>query len=399
MAKEPEENAPTHVEVPRSIRVAADWAWRFLVIAAAVVALLLLVNRLKLVFLSVFVGLLVTALLAPVVRALQRHLQGRFWGRLRGSRGLATSIVLVISVAGLVAVIALLTIEISGSFKDLGSTFSDGLRQIRVFVRDNFNIDDFKLQDYLQRAWQALQDNRNGLLSGALSGATIALEVLSGAAIAFFTTVFFLLDGERIWTWCVSLFPRRSQLGVREAGLRSWVVLTAYVRGTIFIALTDAVFVGLSVAVIGVPLAVPLGVLVFFGAFVPIVGALVSGFVAVVVALAAKGVVAALAVLIAIIVVQQIEGHLLQPLVMGRLVSLHPLAVVLAVTAGSVLAGLVGAVVAVPVAAVVSSVLGYYGRRARAAEEVAGSTEVGGAEVGGAEVGGADVDGAEVEPA
>ena len=386
MAKEPEENAPTHVEVPRSIRVAADWAWRFLVIAAAVVALLLLVNRLKLVFLSVFVGLLVTALLAPIVRALQRHLQGRFWGRLRGSRGLATSIVLVISVAGLVAVIALLTIEISGSFKDLGSTFSDGLRQIRVFVRDNFNIYDFKLQDYLQRAWQALQDNRNGLLSGALSGATIALEVLSGAAIAFFTTVFFLLDGERIWTWCVSLFPRRSQLGVREAGLRSWVVLTAYVRGTIFIAFTDAVFVGLSVAVIGVPLAVPLGVLVFFGAFVPIVGALVSGFVAVVVALAAKGVVAALAVLVAIIVVQQIEGHLLQPLVMGRLVSLHPLAVVLAVTAGSVLAGLVGAVVAVPVAAVVSSVLGYYGRRARAAEEAAGSTEVEGAEVEGAEV-------------
>ena len=376
MAEEPEEHWPTHTEVPRPVRVAADWAWRFLVIAAAVVALLLLVNRLKLVFLSVFVGLLVTALLAPMVRALQRHLQGRFWGRLRGSRGLATSLVLVIAVAGLAAVVAVLAIEISGSFKDLGSTFSDGLRQIRVFVRDNFNIDDFKLQEYLQRAWEALQDNRDGLLSGALSGATIALEVLSGAAIAFFTTVFFLLDGERIWTWCVSIFPRRSQLGVREAGMRSWVVLTAYVRGTIFIASTDALFVGLSVAVIGVPLAVPLGVLVFFGAFVPIVGALVSGFVAVVVALAAKGVVAALAVLIAIIVVQQIEGHLLQPLVMGRLVSLHPLAVVLAVTAGSVLAGLVGAVVAVPVAAVVSSVLGYYTRRAREAEEAAAVTEV-----------------------
>ena len=376
MAEEPAEHGPTHVEVPRPVRVAAEWAWRFLAIAAAVVALLLLVNRLKLVFLSVFVGLLVTALLSPIVRALQRHLQGRVWGRLRGSRGLATSIVLVIAVAGLVAVVALLTIEISGSFKDLGTTFSDGLRQIRAFVRDNFNIDDFKLQEYLQRAWKALQDNRDGLLSGALSGATIALEVLSGAAIAFFTTVFFLLDGERIWTWCVSLFPRRSQLGIREAGTRSWVVLTAYVRGTIFIAFTDAVFVGLSVAVIGVPLAVPLGVLVFFGAFVPIVGALVSGFVAVVVALAAKGVVAALAVLIAIIVVQQIEGHLLQPLVMGRLVSLHPLAVVLAVTAGSVLAGLVGAVVAVPVAAVVSSVLGYYGRRAREAEEAAAVTEV-----------------------
>jgi putative heme transporter len=357
MSEDREEPPPTHVDVPRAVRVAADWSWRLLVIAAAVVAVLLLVNRLKLVFLSVFVGLLVTALLAPMVRVVQ--------GWLRGSRGLATAIVLILAVTGLAGVVALLAIEISGSFKDLGSTFSDGLRQIRIFLRDNFNVDDVKLQDYLQRAWQALQENRDGLLSGALNGATIALEVLSGAAIAFFTTVFFLLDGERIWGWCVSLFPRRSQTDIRAAGVRSWAVLTAYVRGTVFIAFTDGVFVGLSVAVIGVPLAVPLGVLVFFGAFVPIVGALVSGFVAVVVALAAKGVVAALAVLVAIIVVQQIEGHLLQPLVMGRLVSLHPLGVVLAVTAGSVLAGLVGAVVAVPVAAVVSTVLGHYGRRAR----------------------------------
>ena len=310
MSDDREDAAPSHVDVPRPIRVAADWSWRLLVIAAAVVAVLLLVNRLKLVFLSVFVGLLVTALLAPMVRVVQ--------GWLRGSRGLATAVVLVLAVTGLAGVVALLAIEISGSFKDLGTTFSDGLGQIRIFVRDNFNVDDFKLQQYLSRAWEALQDNRNGILSGALNGATIALEVLSGAAIAFFTTVFFLLDGERIWVWCVSLFPRRSQPDIRAAGVRSWAVLTAYVRGTVFIAFTDAVFVGLSVAVIGVPLAVPLGVLVFFGAFVPIVGALVSGFVAVVVALAAKGVVAALAVLVAIIVVQQIEGHLLQPLVMGR---------------------------------------------------------------------------------
>jgi predicted PurR-regulated permease PerM len=350
------------------VRVAAEWSWRLLVIAAAVVSVLLLVNRLKLVFLSVFVGLLIAALLAPVVLALQRRL-----GRVRGARGIATATVLVLAVGALVGVVALLAIEISGSFKDLGTTFGAGLKQIRVFLRDNFNVDDLKLQEYLQKAWDALQDNRNGLLSGALSGATIALEVLSGAAIAFFTTVFFLLDGERIWAWCLSLFPRRSQPDLQTVAMSSWAVLTAYVRGTVFIASTDALLVGLSVAVLGVPLAAPLGVLVFFGAFVPIVGALVSGFVAVVVALAAKGVVAALAVLVAIIVVQQVEGHLLQPLVMGRLVSLHPLGVVLAVTAGSVLAGLVGAVVAVPVAAVVSTVLGHYGRRARAQDPDGGT--------------------------
>ena len=360
MPTQEQERHPSHVDVPRQVRVAADWSWRLLVIGGAVVAIILLVNRLKLVFLSVFIGLLVSALLAPVVRLVQRRL-----GRARGARGLATAIVLVLAVATLAGIVALLAIEISGSFKDLGHTFGAGLTQIRVFLRNNFNIDDIKLQQYLQQAWDALQDNRTGLVSGARSAATIALQVLSGAAIAFFTTVFFLLDGERIWSWCVSLFPRRGQGEIHVVGMKSWAVLTAYVRGTMFIAFTDAVFVGLSVAVIGVPLAVPLGVLVFFGAFVPIVGALVSGFVAVVVALAAKGVVAAIAVLVAIIVVQQVEGHLLQPLVMGRLVSLHPLGVVVAVTAGSVLAGLVGAVVAVPVAAVVTTVLGHYGRRAR----------------------------------
>jgi len=360
MSTQEPEQQPSHVEVPRQVRIAADWSWRLLVIAAAVVALILLVDRLKLVFLSVFIGLLISALLFPVVKVVQRRL-----GRLRGARGVATALVLVLAISTLVGILALLTIEITGSFKDLGHTFGAGLTQIRSFLRTHFNIDDIKLQQYLQSAWDALQDNRTGLVSGARSAAVIAVQVLSGAAIAFFTTVFFLLDGERIWAWVVRLFPRRGQGDVQAAGLKSWVVLTAYVRGTMFIAFTDAVLVGLSIAVIGVPLAVPLAVLVFFGAFVPIVGALISGFVAVVVALAAKGVVAAIAVLVAIIVVQQVEGHLLQPLVMGRLVSLHPLGVVVAVTAGSVLGGLVGAVVAVPVAAVLTTVLGHYGTRAR----------------------------------
>jgi predicted PurR-regulated permease PerM len=352
---------PPHDDVPRPVRVAAEWAWRLLVISGAVVAALLLMNRMKLVFLAVFVGLLVSALLVPGVRLVQRVT--------KASRGLATALVLVFGISALVGVAALLTLEISGTFADLGSKFSAGLTQIRVFVRDNFGLDDVKLQQYLQRAWRALQDNRSSLLSGALSGATLALEVLSGAAVAFFTTVFFLLDGERIWSWCVSLLPSRSQSDAHVVGLRCWAVLTAYVRGTVLIAFTDALAIGLVVAALGVPLAVPLAVLVFFGAFVPIVGALVTGFVAVVVALAAKGLFAAVAVLVAILVVQQIEGHILQPLVMGRLVAVHPLGVVLAVTAGSVLAGLVGAVVAVPAAAVLTTIIGYYGRRSREVEE------------------------------
>ncbi|MFI5100804.1 MAG: AI-2E family transporter [Actinomycetes bacterium] len=348
---------PSHLEVPRPVRVAADWSWRLLLIAAAVLALLLLADRLKLLILALFVATLLTALLDPAVRSVQRLA--------RGSRGFATTVVLVLAIGLLATLLAALTVQISGSFSDLSDKFTDGLAQIRSWLRDAFGIDDATLQDYVQRAWDAIKANRNGLLSGALSGTRIALEVLSGAAIALFATVFMLLDGDRIWSWCVSLFPTRSQGGVREVGQRSWLVLTAYVRGTVLIAFVDAVSIGLVLAVIRVPLAVPLAALVFFGAFVPIIGAFVSGFVAVVVALATRGVVAAVVVLVAIIVIQQVEGHLLQPLVMGRLVRLHPLGVVLAVTAGSVLAGLVGAVVAVPLAAVLTTVFGYYGRRGR----------------------------------
>jgi putative heme transporter len=357
---EPEESA-THLAVPRPVRVAADWSWRLLVISAAVVAALLLAYRLKLVLLALFVALLLAALLAPAVRWTQRVAGG--------SRGFATAAVLVLTVGLLLGIAALLAIAVSNSFSSLGTQLSAGLVQIRHWLRDTFGIDDAHLQAYLQRAWTAIQANRGGLLSGALSGTRIALEVISGAAIALFATVFFLLDGESIWAWCVSLFPRRSQAGVGEVGGRAWLVLTAYIRGTVLIAFVDAVSIGLAIAIIRVPLALPLAVLVFFFSFVPIVGAFVSGFVAVVVALASRGVLAALAVLVAIIVVQQVEGHLLQPLVMGRLVRIHPLGVVVAVTAGTVLAGLVGAVVAVPMVAVATVVLSYYGRLARAEDE------------------------------
>lgn len=347
-------------EVPRAVRVAAAWSWRLLVVAAAVVAVVLMVNRLKPLFLSLFIALLFAALLSPAVRAVQRLVR---------SRGAATAFVLIAGIALLVAVGSFLAIQISGQVKDLGTTFSDGVDQIRRYVESTLGISDSTLNGYIDQIRQSLSKNRDSLVAGAVSGAAIAVEVVTGAFIALFATIFFLLDGDRIWRWIVSLFPRRAQHGVDEAGSLSWVVLTGYVRGTLIIASTDALFIGIAIAIIGVPLALPLAVLVFFGAFIPIVGALISGFVAVAVALAANGPVAALLVLASILAVQQIEGHILQPLVMGRFVSVHPLGVIFAVTAGTILAGLVGAVVAVPVAAVGTTVFGYYGRRARQRED------------------------------
>lgn len=347
-------------EVPRAVRVAAAWSWRLLVVAAAVVAVVLMVNRLKPLFLSLFIALLFAALLSPAVRAVQRLVR---------SKGAATALVLIAGIALLVAVGSFLAIQISGQVKDLGTTFSDGVDQIRRYVESTLGVSDSTLNGYIDQIRQSLSKNRDSLVAGAVSGAAIAVEVVTGAFIALFATIFFLLDGDRIWRWIVSLFPRRAQHGVDEAGSLSWVVLTGYVRGTLIIASTDALFIGIAIAIIGVPLALPLAVLVFFGAFIPIVGALISGFVAVAVALAANGPVAALLVLASILAVQQIEGHILQPLVMGRFVSVHPLGVIFAVTAGTILAGLVGAVVAVPVAAVGTTVFGYYGRRARQRED------------------------------
>ena len=347
-------------EVPRAVRVAAAWAWRLLVVSAAVVAVVLMVNRLKPLFLSLFIALLLAALLSPAVRGVQRLVR---------SRGAATAIVLVGGFVLLVAVGSFLAIQISGQVKDLGTTFTDGVDQIRKYIEDTLGITDSTLNGYIDQIRQSIAKNRDSLVAGAVSGAAIAVEVVTGAFVALFATIFFLLDGDRIWRWVVSLFPRRAQHGVAEAGSLSWVVLTGYVRGTMIIAFTDALFIGIAIEIIGVPLALPLAVLVFFGAFIPIVGALISGFVAVAVALAANGPVAALLVLASILAVQQIEGHILQPLVMGRFVSVHPLGVIFAVTAGTLLAGLVGAVVAVPIAAVGTTVFGYYGRRARQRED------------------------------
>jgi putative heme transporter len=359
----------SHLEVPRQVRVAADWSWRLIVIGVVVVALLELAYLLKLVVLSIFVATLLTALLAPAVRWFQRHLGG--------SRGWATVVVVLLVLAVLAGLVALLSLQLKGSLTDLDDKFADGLTQIRVWVRNTLGVNDATVQSYIQKAQAAIKSHQSGLVSGALSGTRILLQVLSGAAIAAFATIFLLLDGEQIWAWCVRLFPRRGRDDVHQAGLLSWQVLTSYVRGTVVIAFVDAVSIGLAVEILRVPLAVPIAVLVFFFAFIPIVGAFVSGFVAVVVALAANGVVTALLVLAAIILVQQVEGHLLQPLLMGRLVRVHPLGVVVAVTVGSVLAGLVGAVVAVPLVAVTSTVLGYYTSRDQTAEPAPAELEPG----------------------
>ncbi len=353
--------------VPLSLRVAAAWSWRVIVVGVAVGAAVVAINRLQLLALAVFVGLLLTALLAPLHARLCAAGVPRW---------LATVLMIVGFLAVLIGAAVLVAGSIVSEWGELSVSFQEGLNDIRVWLADGpLHASQGQIDQWLATLQATLSDNQSSLVSGALSTATTAAEVVTGAFLALFASIFFLHDGRGISRWFVGLFPARSQEGVEHAGAAGWITLTGYVRGTVIIALVDATSIGIVLSLLRVPLAIPLAVLVFFGAFVPIVGALVTGFVAVVVALAANGLWTALAVLAAIIAVQQVEGHLLQPVVMGRLVRLHPLAVVLAVTAGSVLAGIVGAVVAVPLVAVVNVVVRSY--RARSVGEPSAGPVVG----------------------
>jgi predicted PurR-regulated permease PerM len=343
--------------IPQPVKLATEWAWRFIVIAAAIAVVLLIIWRLKLVFLALFVAMLLTALLTPLLRGLRS---------IGLPRGLASALTVLFTLAVLVGTAVLIGRAVAGQWSELSSNASQGVGQVRDWLNNGpLHLSDSQIDKYVAQAWDALKGHQQQLTSGALGAAATALEVVSGALIALFATIFFLYDGERIWSWLLNLFPRSAQADADASGRIAWSTLTAYIRGTIVVAFVDAFFIGLAIALVRVPLAIPLAVLVFFGAFIPIVGATVTGAIACFVALATKGLGAALLVLAAVILVQQLEGHVLQPFLLGRMVNIHPLGVVLAVTAGGIVAGLVGAIVAVPLVAVLTKVIGYYGAKQR----------------------------------
>ena len=351
--------------VPWAMRAAAAWGWRFLVLAAVVYVVLIPISRALFVVYAVVAAILITALLSSTV------------GRLRSlgfPRALATFIVFVGGITGLGVMAWFIGQQFRTSYDSLEDNVTDGIRQVRVWLNEGpLELSDDQVENYVEQLVATLRNNQGGIASGALNVTVAAIEVVGGIFLALFLTFFFLYDGQRIWRWVVGLFPDTVAYDVYQAGRRAWATLTGYVRGTMVVAFVDAVFIGLAVALVGVPLAVPIGALVFLGAFVPLVGATVTGAVAVLVALVAQGLGPALIVLGAVILVQQLEGHILQPFVLGRAVRLHPVAVALAVTTGGILAGIGGAIVAVPLVAVVNSVAVYLVRERPARLATAGS--------------------------
>lgn len=336
--------------VPPAIRAAASWSWRMLLIGAFIAAALWLITLLKTIVIPVAVALLLTIMLTPVRRLLNE--------RLRLPRGLSAGLSLV----GLILVVAgLITLagqSIANGFADLTTQAVTGFQELWTQISSQFGLEN-ELQSYSQDILDQLEAQQSAIVSGALGAAATAGSVLVGALIALFCTFFFLHDPRRIWSWLVGLLPMSARERVNQAGRRGAVTLAAYTRTQILVAGVDAVGIGIG-AVFFVPsLALPISILVFVGSFVPVVGAIVTGAIAVVVVLVSNGWVAALIMLGVVLLVQQIESHALQPFLMGQAVSLHPVAVILAVAAGSYAAGIVGALFAVPLAAVLNTVILY----------------------------------------
>ncbi|WEO95604.1 AI-2E family transporter [Streptomyces sp. FXJ1.172] len=356
--------------VPWGVRVAAEAGWRLLVLAGTVWILMKVISAVQLVVFAFVIALLVTALLQPTVARLTR----------RGvPRGLATALT---AISGFV-VIGLMgwfvTWQVMENIDTLSSQIQSGIDDLRNWLlKSPFHVTDKQINQIAKNLREAIGANTDQITSAGLEGVQVIVDFLTGLLLVFFSTLFLLYDGKRIWEWFLKLVPAAARPGVAGAGPRAWRTLTAYVRGTVLVALIDATFIGMGIYFLNVPMAVPLAVFIFLFSFIPLVGAVASGALAVIVALVTQGVFTAVMTLVVVLAVQQIEGHVLQPFILGRAVRVHPLAVVLTVAAGGMVAGIGGAVVAVPLVAVTNTVVGYlrqYAQELQQQQEAAAEPE------------------------
>jgi predicted PurR-regulated permease PerM len=340
--------------VPNGLRIAAAWSWRLIVVLVGLYALLYAMAYIAVVVVPVIVALLLAALLQPGAAGLVR----------RGWRpSLAAFAMLLVGLGVVAGIITLVVQQLAAGFTDLAEQVSEGIGQVEDFVVRTFPITQNQLENAVDTLQDTLVANQDTLASGALTTAATVGEVFTGIVLALFTLFFFLKDGRSIWLWLVGLFPADSRAYVDEAARRSWRTLISYVRATVVVALVDAIGIGIGLAILRVDLVIPLAALVFLGAFIPIIGSFLAGSVAVLVALVTQGPITALIALGIVVGVMQLEGHVLQPLLLGRAVRVHPLAVVLAIAAGLLIAGIFGALIAVPTVACANVAGTYLSRR------------------------------------
>ncbi|MEC3982008.1 AI-2E family transporter [Amycolatopsis sp. H20-H5] len=333
--------------VPRGLRIGAALAWRFLTVAAALFVIAWLIGYLSVVVIPLSIALLLAALMAPAVAKLVH---------LRVPRGLATAIVLIAGLALLGGLLTFVVVQFTNGLPALRKQLGESLNHIQDWLLNGpIHLKQEQIQGLIKQGIGYLQGDPSSITAGALTTAGTVGEILTGFALTLFTLIFFLSGGDTIWSFLVRGVPSLVRTRVDVAGRRGFASLVSYVRATALVAIVDAVGIGIGLAIMGVPLVVPLATLVFIGAFIPVIGAVIAGGVAVLIALVTNGVFGALIVLGIVILVMQLESHILQPWVLGRAVRLHPLAVVLAIGAGLVAAGIPGALLAVPLLAVLNA--------------------------------------------
>jgi predicted PurR-regulated permease PerM len=344
--------------VPHGLAVASAVTLRVLILLAGVVVLALGASRLMLVVLPVLTAVLLTTLLTPLMRWLQAH------GWRPAAAALVTTLLAVLVFFGLWA---LIIPGVLSQFDDLVSSVQEGAGQA-VGLLEPLGVGRADVDRAIDRALSSVQGS--AVANEVLTGAVLLTQWAAAVILIVVLTFFFLKDGTRLWEWIVELFHEERQPVLREVGARSWAALSAYVQGVFLVATIDAVLIGSALLIVGVPVAMPLIVLTFVAAFFPIVGAFLAGAAAVLVALVANGIGAALVIFAVILAVQQLEGNVFYPVVVGRKLQLHPVGILLALTTGGVLAGVAGAFLAVPIAAVTAAVIGYM-RERRAARQSA----------------------------
>ncbi len=332
--------------VPLWLRTSAGITWRLLVLLAGVGVVFYGTAQVQLLFIAVFIAFVFTAVLRPVVE---------FYARVM-PRPLATALGLLSGFLVLAGMVFYVGYSVANQWQALSRQFGDGIDQIVDFLEHGplpVSITNEQIAGWIDNGRQWIEQHAGDLASQAAASAGSVVEVFTALALAVFCAIFFLARGQEMWTWFVNQLPASVRDSWKTAGGAGWYTFSGYTRGTVIIAVTDGFLAFVLLSIIGVPLAAPLAVLVLIGAFIPLVGAPAAMVVAMIVALAANGPLQAAFVGIGIALIGQFEGHVLQPLVMGKQVSLHPVVVAIAVAGGTLTAGILGAVIAVPLVSVV----------------------------------------------
>jgi predicted PurR-regulated permease PerM len=340
--------------VPRGLAVASAITFRALIVLAGIVIVAMGAARLMLVVLPVLISILLTTLLSPLSRWLQSH-------RWRPAPAALASVLLALLV--FFGLWALIIPGVLSQSDDLFANLQNGAKQA-VDVLEPFGVGRGDVDRAIDDGLKSVQGG--AVANEVLTGAMLLTQWAAAVVLIVVLTFFFVKDGDSIWGWLVELFHEDRQDTIREAGARSWRALSAYVQGVLLVATIDAVLIGAGLLILGVPVAMPLIVLTFLAAFFPIVGAFTAGAAAVLVALVANGLPTALAILAIIVAVQQLEGNVFYPIVVGRKLALHPVGILIALTAGGVLAGVAGAFLAIPVVAVGGAILQFMRERREA---------------------------------